>query len=214
MTSPRRSAEFFGSAAGLSASVITRLTTQWQDEHRAFMNRDLSDRDFVYVWVDGVHFNVRLEQDRLCCLVIVGVRLDGTKELVAIADGYRESTDSWGDLLRDLKRRGMRAPMVAVGDGALGFWAALRDVWPETREQRDWVHKVANTLDALPKSVQPTAKKMLVEIRDAEDRDHAVAAAKRFDAEFRAKAPADRRHSPSTWTTAVTGASSRSTSLG
>jgi transposase-like protein len=182
-------AEFFGSAAGLSASVITRLTSQWQDEHRAFMRRDLSDRDFVYVWVDGVHFNVRLEADRLCCLVIVGVRLDGSKELVAIADGYRESADSWGDLLRDLKRRGMRAPMIAVGDGALGFWAALRDVWPATREQRDWVHKVANVLDALPKSVQPTAKKMLVEIRDAEDRDHAVDAAKRFDAEFRSKWP-------------------------
>ena len=181
--------EFFGSAAGLSPSVITRLTTQWQDEQRAFMARDLSDRDFVYVWVDGVHFNVRLEETRLCCLVIVGVRLDGTKELVAIADGYRESTDSWADLLRDLKRRGMRAPVVAVGDGALGFWAALRDVWPETREQRDWVHKVANTLDALPKSVQPTAKKMLAEIRDAEDRDHAVTAAKRFDAEFRPKWP-------------------------
>jgi putative transposase len=181
--------EFFGSAAGLSPSVITRLTTQWQDEQRAFMNRSLADRDYVYVWVDGVHFNVRLEEARLCCLVIVGVRLDGTKELVAIADGYRESTDSWADLLRDLRRRGMRAPMVAVGDGALGFWAALRDVWPETREQRDWVHKVANTLDALPKSVQPTAKKMLAEIRDAEDRDHAVAAAKRFDAEFRARWP-------------------------
>jgi putative transposase len=181
--------EFFGSAAGLSPSVITRLTTQWQDEQRVFMGRDLSDRDFVYVWADGVHFNVRLEEARLCCLVIVGVRLDGSKELVALADGYRESTDSWADLLRDLKRRGMRAPTVAVGDGALGFWAALRDVWPQTREQRDWVHKVANTLDALPRSVQPTAKKMLAEIRDAEDRDHAAAAAKRFDAEFRAKWP-------------------------
>jgi len=181
--------EFFGSSAGLSASVITRLTTQWQDEQRAFMARSLADRDYVYVWVDGVHFNVRLEDTRLCCLVVVGVRLDGTKELVAIADGYRESTDSWADLLRDLKRRGMRAPVIAVGDGALGFWAALRDVWPQTREQRDWVHKVANTLDALPKSVQPTAKKMLAEIRDAEDRDHAVEAAKRFDAEFRSKWP-------------------------
>jgi putative transposase len=181
--------EFFGSAAGLSPSVVTRLTAQWQDEQRAFMARDLSERDFVYVWADGVHFNVRLEETRLCCLVIVGVRLDGRKELVAIADGYRESTDSWADLLRDLKRRGMRAPVVAVGDGALGFWAALRDVWPQTREQRDWVHKVVNTLDALPKSVQPTAKKMLAEIRDAEDRDHAAAAAKRFDAEFRAKWP-------------------------
>jgi transposase-like protein len=180
---------FFGTSAGLSAAVITRLTTQWQDEHRVFMQQSLADRDYVYVWVDGVHFNVRLEQDRLCCLVIVGVRLDGTKELVAIADGYRESTDSWADLLRDLKRRGMQAPVVAVGDGALGFWAALRDVWPETREQRDWVHKVANVLDVLPNSVFPTAKRMLAEIRDAEDRDHAVAAAKRFDAQFRAKWP-------------------------
>jgi transposase-like protein len=119
-----------------------------------------------------------LEEARLCCLVIVGVRLDGTKELVAIAD-----------LLRDLRRRGMRAPVIAVGDGALGFWAALRDEWPQTREQRDWVHKAANTLDALPKAVQPTAKKMLAEIRDAEDRDHALAAAKRFDGEFRARWP-------------------------
>jgi putative transposase len=180
---------FFGSGAGLSASVISRLTTQWQGEHRAFMDRSLADRDYVYVWVDGVHFNVRLEQDRLCCLVMVGVRLDGTKELVALADGYRESTESWANLLRDLKRRGMGAPVVAVGDGALGFWAALRDVWPETREQRDWVHKVTNVLDALPKSVHPTAKKMLAEIRDAEDRDHAVAGAKRFDGEFRSKWP-------------------------
>jgi putative transposase len=182
-------AEFFGSAAGLSPSVVTRLTVQWQDEQRAFMARDLSDRDYVYIWVDGVHFNVRLAEGRLCCLVIVGVRPDGTKELVAISDGYRESTESWADLLRDLRRRGMRAPVMAVGDGALGFWAALRDVWPETREQRDWVHKVANVLDALPKSAQPTAKKMLAEIRDAEDRDHAVEAARRFDAEFRAKWP-------------------------
>ena len=133
---------FFGSAAGLSASVITRLTTAWQDEHRAFMARDLADRDYVYIWADGVHFNVRLEEERLCCLVIVGVRLDGTKELVAIADGYRESTDSWAALLRDLRHRGMRAPVLAVGDGALGFWAALRDVFPETKEQRCWVHKV------------------------------------------------------------------------
>jgi transposase-like protein len=182
-------AEFFGSSAGLSASVITRLTVQWQDEQRAHMARDLSDRDYVYIWVDGVHFNVRLDEERLCCLVIVGVRLDGTKELVAITGGHRESTESWADLLRDLRRRGMRAPVVAVGDGALGFWAALRDVWPETRQQRDWVHKVANVLDALPKSAQPTAKKMLAEIRDAEDRDHAVAAARRFDTEFRPKWP-------------------------
>jgi transposase-like protein len=180
---------FFGSAAGLSASVITRLTTQWQDEQRAFMNQSLVDRDFVYVWVDGVHFNIRLEEDRLCVLVMVGVRLDGTKELVAIRDGYRESKESWADLLRDLKRRGMRPPVLAVGDGALGFWAAVRDVWPETRHQRDWFHKTANVLDALPKSAQPTAKKMLTEIRDAQDRDHALAAAKSFADEFNTKWP-------------------------
>jgi transposase-like protein len=181
--------EFVGSQAGLSASAITRLTRSWADEHRAFEDRSLADRDYVYVWVDGVHFNVRLDDDRLCCLVMIGVRLDGTKELVAIRDGYRESTESWADLLRDLKRRGMPAPVVAVGDGALGFWAALRDVWPETRAQRDWVHKVANVLDALPKSAQPTAKKMLAEIRDAEDRDHAVVAAAAFANHFGAKFP-------------------------
>jgi putative transposase len=180
---------FFGSSAGLSASVITRLTTAWQSEHRAFSERNLADRDYVYVWADGVHFTIRLEEERLCCLVIVGVRPDGTKELVAITDGYRESTDSWAALLRDLRRRGMRAPVVATGDGALGFWAALREVFPETKEQRCWVHKSANVLDALPKSIQPLAKKMLAEIRDAEDRDHARDAAKAFDNEFRAKWP-------------------------
>jgi hypothetical protein len=119
---------FFGSAAGLSASVVTRLTRAWQDEAKAFAARRLDDRDYVYIWADGVHFNVRLEEDRLCALVIVGVRGDGTKELVAITDGYRESSESWADLLRDLKRRGMGAPVLAVGDGALGFWAALREV--------------------------------------------------------------------------------------
>ncbi len=181
--------EFFGSAAGLSASVITRLTKQWQAEQRAFAERPLVDRDYVYVWADGVHFNVRLEEARLCALVIVGVRPDGTKELVAITDGHRESTESWADLLRDLKRRGLRAPMVAVGDGALGFWAALRTVWPETTEQRCWVHKVANVLNALPRSAQPTARKLLAEIRDAEDRPHAVAAIDAFATEFATKWP-------------------------
>jgi putative transposase len=122
--------------------VITRLVAAWQVDYQAFCQRDLSDRDYVYIWCDGVHFRVRLEQARLCCLVIVGVRADGTKELVAVADGERESTQSWAELLRDLRRRGMRAPMVAVGDGALGLWAALRDVFPATGHQRDWVHSV------------------------------------------------------------------------
>ena len=182
-------AGFFGSAAGLSASVITRLTTQWQAEQRAFAERDLADRDYVYVWADGVHFNVRLDEERLCCLVIVGVRVDGTKELVAITDGYRESTESWADLLRDLRRRGMRAPVLAVGDGALGFWGALREVFPKTRAQRCWVHKVANVINALPTSVQPTARRMLAEIRDAEDRAHAVTAINVFASEFGVKWP-------------------------
>jgi len=119
----------------LSPSVITRLTKEWQADQRAFAERCLDDRDFVYLWADGIHFNVRLEEARLCALVIVGVRVDGTKELVAITDGHRESTESWADLLRD-QRRGMRPPMVAVGDGALGFWAALRKVWPDTTEAR------------------------------------------------------------------------------
>jgi transposase-like protein len=181
--------EFFGSDAGLSPSVITRLTSSWQDERDRFSRRSLADADYVYIWVDGIHFNVRLEEERLCTLVIVGVRADGTKELVAIADGYRESTESWADLLRDCKRRGMRAPMLAVGDGALGFWAALRDVFPDTREQRCWVHVTANVLNALPKSAQPAARKALAEIRDAEDRAHAEAAITAFGDAFGAKWP-------------------------
>jgi transposase-like protein len=127
-------------AAGLSATNIARLTNEWEAEYRAFQKRSLAGRDYVYVWVDGVHFNVRLEDDRLCTLVMIGVRPDGTKELITVEDGYRESAESWKTVLRNLKRRGMRPPVVAVGDGALGFWAAVRDVWPKTREQRDWCH--------------------------------------------------------------------------
>lgn len=134
--------EFFGSDAGLSASVITRRTKSWQEERERFANRSLADVDFVYCWADGMHFNVRLEEERLCGLVIVGARADGTKELVAIADDYRESTGSWEDLLRDCKRRGMRAPVAIVGGGALGMWSALGEVFPETRHQRCWVHHV------------------------------------------------------------------------
>jgi len=163
-------AEFFGSGAGLSASVITRLTTGWQAEQRRFAERDLSAVDYVYCWVDGIHFNVRLDADRVCTLVIVGVRADGKKELVALADGHRESTASWADLLRDCKRRGMRAPVLAVGDGALGFWGGLRDVFGDTAEQRCWFHKTGNVLSTLPKSAHPAAKKHLAEIWGAEDK--------------------------------------------
>jgi transposase-like protein len=181
--------EFFGSAAGLSASVITRLTTDWQRERDQFAHRSLKDVDYVYLFADGIHFNVRLEEARLCALVIVGVRTDGTKELVSISDGHRESTESWADVLRDLRRRGMTAPVLAVGDGALGFWGALADVFPDTVHQRCWVHKMANVMNALPKSAQPAARAALQEVRDAEDREHADEAIERFAKDYEAKWP-------------------------
>jgi putative transposase len=180
---------FFGSAAGLSAAAITRLVATWQAEYESFCRRDLSEVDYVYIWADGLHFRVRLGQAHLCCLVIVGVRADGTKELVAVADGERESTDSWAELLRDLRRRGMRAPVVAVGDGGLGLWAALREVFPATRHQRDWVHKLANVLAALPKAVHAGARRALTEIRDGPARDHAQRAIEGFAGDYGVKWP-------------------------
>jgi transposase-like protein len=178
---------FLGTDAGLSAATITRLTVQWQDDARRFADRDLSTVDYVYLWADGIHLNVRLDEEKLCLLVMIGVRVDGTKELVALTDGYREATESWADLLRDCKRRGMRAPVLAVGDGALGFWGALREVFPETREQRCWFHKIGNVLSALPKSAHPGAKKALAEIWNAEDRDHARRAVAGFKLAYGAK---------------------------
>ena len=181
--------QFLGSDQGLSAATITRLTTQWQDEARAFNARSLAGSDYVYCWVDGIHLKVRLEADKVCLLVIIGVRVDGRKELVALADGFRESSESWADLLRDANRRGMTAPVLAVGDGALGFWKAVRDVFPETAEQRCWWHKIGNVLAALPKSAHPAAKKALAEIYNAEDKTHARAAAQAFEQEFGVKWP-------------------------
>jgi transposase-like protein len=176
-------------ASGLSPTAITRLTAAWQADYEAFQKRDLSECDYVYVWADGVHFRIRLEEDRLCALVMIGVRPDGTKELIAIEDGYRESAESWSTVLRGLKRRGMRAPVLAVGDGALGFWKALRDVWPETREQRCWVHRIANVLDKLPKRLHAKAKAALHEIMRAETRKAAQQAIERFEADYGAKYP-------------------------
>jgi len=181
--------QFLGTGAGLSAATVTRLTAQWQDEAKAFEKRDLSQVDFVYLWVDGIHLKVRLEQEKLCLLVMIGVRADGRKELVALTDGYRESTESWAGLLRDCKRRGMQAPVLAMGDGALGFWAALRDVFPETREQRCWFHKSANVLAALPKSAHPGAIKAMQQIYNAEDIDHARVAVKAFKNDYGTKFP-------------------------
>ena len=181
--------QFLGSGAGLSAAAITRLTSQWQDDATAFGERSVAEVDYVYVWVDGIHLKVRLEQDKVCLLVMIGVRADGRKELIALSDGFRESTESWADLLRSCKRRGMRAPVLAVGDGALGFWAAVREVFPDTREQRCWFHVQANVLNALPKSAQPGAKAALAEIYNAEDREHALTAARAFAADYGAKWP-------------------------
>ncbi len=181
--------EFFNGDAGLSASSITRLVATWDDEYTAFESRDLTGSEFVYVWADGIHFRIRLEEDRLCCLVLIGVKADGSKELLACSDGYRESTDSWADVLRDLKQRGMTAPVVAVGDGALGFWAALADVFPDTREQRCWVHKTANILNVLPKRLHRSAKAALHEIYEAETRRDANAAIDDFARQFGAKYP-------------------------
>jgi putative transposase len=139
---------FFGSPAGLSAAAIGRLLAAWQTDYQAFCQRDLSDRDYVYVWADGLHFRVRLERARVCCLVVVGVRADGTKELVAVADGERESTDSWAELLRDLRRRGMRAGGGGRRRRAGAVGGAPRRL-PQTRHQRDWVHQLANVLGCL-----------------------------------------------------------------
>ena len=185
--------QFLGSSAGLSAAVITRLTETWKAEQRAFAARDLSGADYVYLWADGIHVNIRLEEHKLCLLVMIGVRADGRKELIALADGYRESAESWADLLRDCARRGMRAPVLAAGDGALGFWGALREVFPETREQRCWFHKTANVLAALPKSAHPGAKKALAEIWGAEDKPHARAAVKAFERRLRREVPQGHR---------------------
>ena len=181
--------QFLGSSAGLSPAVITKLTETWKAEQRAFAARDLSGADYVYLWADGIHVNIRLEEHKLCLLVMIGVRADGRKELIALADGYRESAESWADLLRDCARRGMRAPVLAAGDGALGFWNGLREVFPQAREGRCWFHKIANVLAALPKSAHPGAKKALAEIWNAEDKQHALAAVKAFEGAYGAKFP-------------------------
>jgi transposase-like protein len=176
-------------ARGFSATTITRLLKVWQDDYQDWRKRSLKGKEYVYVWADGVYFNIRLEEDRLACLVIIGVLPDGRKEVIALEDGYRESTESWASVLRDLKRRGLSVPILAVGDGNLGFWAALREVFPETKEQRCWKHKLANVLDKLPKRLQPRAKQMLREIMYAPDRESALEEITRFSTEYGARYP-------------------------
>ena len=177
-------------ASGLSASAISRLTKRWGVDHAAFRVRELCFHQYAYLFVDGVHMSVRLgEDDRLCLLVVIGVREDGCKELLAVEDGYRESTDSWAAVFRDLRDRGLSEPKLVTGDGALGAWAGLRDVFPNAREQRCWVHKAANVLDALPKRLQPRAKTLLHEMAEAPTEADAHAARERLRSEFDAKYP-------------------------
>jgi transposase-like protein len=175
---------------GLSASTVTRLITQWQDDHRQWSRRDLSDKQYVYVWADGIHFNIRLEEDRQCILVLMGATADGHKELIAVQDGYRESEQSWSSMLLDLKQRGLTIdPKLAIADGALGFWAAMRKVWPTTREQRCWVHKTANVLNDLPKRLQPQAKEKLHQVWMAPTKATAQEAFELFVTTYAAKYP-------------------------
>jgi putative transposase len=175
---------------GLSASTVTRLKGVWQNEYQAWSRRSLEGKQYVYVWADGVYFHIRLEEDRQCILVLLGATADGTKELIAIADGFRESEQSWRELLLDCKARGLLIdPKLAVGDGALGFWKALPQVYPTTREQRCWVHKTANVLDKLPKRLQPKAKAMLHDIWQAATRADADKAFDLFVATYEAKYP-------------------------
>lgn len=177
-------------APGLSASAVVRLKQVWQDEYEAWNKRSLAGKRYVYLWVDGIHFNVRLEEDRQCILVVMGATPDGKKELLAVQDGLRESEQSWKELLLDLKARGLaEAPKLAAGDGALGFWAALRKVFGETREQRCWVHKTANVLNELPKGKQGKAKKMLHDIWMAETQADAGRAFDLFIQTYEAKYP-------------------------
>jgi len=176
-------------AAGLSATAITRLLKTWQAEYETFRRRDLRGRDYVYVWADGVHFNIRLEDDRLCTLVVIGALRDGTKEVIAVEDGYRESTESWLSVLRGLARRGMRAPRLGIADRALGFWAATREVWPEMPGETCWVHRIANVLDKLPTRLQPRAKRALHDMMYAESRAACLQEMAAFEAEYGAKYP-------------------------
>jgi len=180
-------------AAGLGPNVIVRLKEQWSQQYEAWSRRDLSEKEYVYFWVDGIHVNVRLEDEanwQQCLLVVMGATVDGHKELVAVVDGYRESEQSWYELLLDLKRRGLtNSPKLAVGDGALGFWAALPKAFAETRSQRCWVHKTANVLNQLPKSVQPRAKDNVHQIWMAETRRAANQAFDAFLEKYGAKYP-------------------------
>jgi putative transposase len=177
-------------AKGLSPAVVSRLKAQWSDDYLAWNRRDLSGERYVYVWADGIYSTLRGEDDRLCLLILIGVNEQGEKRLLALSDGYRESKASWLSLIQDLQAHGLKTPpQLATGDGALGFWAALDEAWPQTRCQRCWVHKTANVLNELPKSIQGKAKAGLHEIWMAETKAQAGKAFDRFVRDFGAKYP-------------------------
>jgi|TARA_Y100000310_G_scaffold338380_1_gene427869 transposase-like protein len=175
---------------GLSATNITKLKSCWEDEYQHWSKRELRNKKYVYWWADGIHFNVRLDDERSCILLLMGADEEGNKELIAVQDGYRESKQSWRELLMDLKARGLTDPAkLAVGDGALGFWAALGEIFPETRPQRCWVHKTANILDKMPKSVRGRAKEKIHDMYLAENKELAVEAYKHFISVYKDKYP-------------------------
>jgi len=177
-------------AKGLSPAVVSRLKAEWAEDYAAWNRRDLSAERYVYVWADGIYSTLRGEDDRLCLLVLIGVNEQGEKRLLALSDGYRESKASWLSVLQDLQARGLNtAPVLAIGDGALGFWAAQEEAWPETRSQRCWVHKTANVLNELPQSIQGKAKAGLHEIWMAETKAQALVAFEQFVTTFEAKYP-------------------------
>jgi transposase-like protein len=182
--------KLFGTrVSGLSSPSITRLKHAWGKELEQWRGRDLKGVQYCYLWVDGIHFNLRLAEGRLCVLVVIGARADGRKELVAVAGGHRESTESWRTLLRDLKERGMAAPLLGIGDGNLGFWNAVSDIYPTMLHQRCWIHKTANILDKLPKSAQPQAKMMIHDMYRAETEKQARATFRKFIQRYQDKHP-------------------------
>jgi len=177
-------------AKGLSAQTVSRLKMRWKNEYETWSKRSLADKNYVYVWADGVYFTPRGDESKVCMLVIIGVLEDGTKEVITICDGFRESEQSWTEVLLDLKNKGLEhAPMLAVGDGALGFWNALRKIFPETKEQRCWFHKKGNVLTQLPDSLQGKGLQMLREIEQQPTRELAMKQMKHFESVFAAKYP-------------------------
>ena len=185
------SAIFGENAPGLSSANITRMKEIWEKEYKDWNMRRLEGARYVYIWADGIYFNIRLEEDRPCLLVLIGATEDGRKELIGIHDGVRESTQSWKDFLQNLKSRGLTIdPFLAVGDGALGFWKALEEEFPRCRQQRCWVHKTVNILDKMPKSVQANAKRMIHEMYMSPTKDAALKAYEEFLKHYSAKYPA------------------------